>query len=139
MTRGRSPIQALNEADPIAEKRGTVQHYRREPGMICDFTIACPACFAHVRIKRMRRLRTTLEELERHTSNEIAALRTIASSPAISRELWICSPKCAWRFFRICDASIVELGRDGLPLVNGPTASSSVAAIPVRRADPDSK
>jgi hypothetical protein len=44
------------------------------------------------------------------------ALRLIPSPPAISRELWICSPKGAWRFFRIGDDSVTELGIDGEPL-----------------------
>ncbi len=39
MTRGRLPVRAWKEADPIAEKRGMVQHYRHEPGGICDFII----------------------------------------------------------------------------------------------------
>ena len=40
----------------------------------------------------------------------------IASSPAISRELWICSPRGLFRFFRLADAGLVELDRDGRAL-----------------------
>jgi hypothetical protein len=47
------------------------------------------------------------------------ALRLIPFSSAISRELRICSPKGAWRFFRIGDESVTELGTNGEPLTPG--------------------
>ena len=116
MTRGRIPVRARREADPIADKRGEVQHYQREPGSICDFTILSPGIITHVRIKCVRRLCCTVEEMGRELAAEIAALRIIASSKEISRELWLCSPRYAWRFFRVLDQSLAELGRDGMPL-----------------------
>ncbi|MFA5348658.1 MAG: hypothetical protein WC294_11015, partial [Methanoregula sp.] len=63
MTRGRIPVRARTEADPIAEKRGVVQHYQHEPGRICDFTIMGPGMVTHVRIKCVRRLCCTVEEM----------------------------------------------------------------------------
>ena len=113
MTRGRMPVRARTEADPIAEKRGVVQHYQREPGRICDFAIMSPGMVSHVRIKCVRRLCCTVEEMGRELAAEIAPLRIIASSREISRELWLCSPRYAWRFFRVLDQSLTELGRDG--------------------------
>jgi len=127
MTRGRQPLMAQQDANPIAEKRGIVMHYQHEPGNLCDFSIMSPDRVAFVRVKRVRRLCCTIEELVWNFAPEIAAIRIIASSPVIFRELWICSPKGAWRFFRICDASILELGRDGLQLAAGP-APAAVAA-----------
>jgi len=119
MTRGRIPVRARTEADPIAEKRGVVQHYQREPGRICDFTIMSPGMVAHVRIKCVRRLCCTVEEMGRELAVEIAPLRIIASSHEISRELWLCSPRYTWRFFRVLDLSLAELGRDGMILPVG--------------------
>ena len=116
MTRGRHPVRALEEADPIARKRGLVHYYERSPGMICDFSITIPSCLALVRIKRMRYIRCTLQWLEREAFDTIAGLKVIPSSKEISRELWICSPDYCWRFFRVCDDGFVELGRDGMPL-----------------------
>jgi len=116
MTRGRPPLQAQEDANPIAEKRGLVRHYQHEKGAVCDFTIMNPERVDFVQVRRVRRLCCSIEELVRVFSADIAALRFIVSSPAISRELWICSPKGVWRFFRICDQSILELGRDGMPL-----------------------
>jgi hypothetical protein len=116
MTRGRIPVRARKEAGPIAEKRGVVQHYQRGPGRICDFAIMSPGIVSHVRIKCVRRLSCIADGMGRELASEIAALRIIASSREISRELWLCSPRYAWRFFRVLDNSLAELGRDGMPL-----------------------
>jgi hypothetical protein len=116
MTRGPIPWRALEFAQKIAEKRGLVRHYEREPGMIADFSITSPACNAEVRIKRMGHVRCTLTWLEREAAEQIAGLKMFPSSREISRELWIYSPEYFWRFFRICDDGLAELGRDGKPL-----------------------
>ena len=121
MTRGRIPVRALKKAGPIAETRGRVQHFVREPGMICDFEIVGPGIVSHVRISCVRRLGCSPEEIARDLADEIAALRLIASSREISRELWLCSPRYAWRFFRVLDTGLAEIGRDGMLLpVAGP-------------------
>ncbi|MDD1694328.1 MAG: hypothetical protein LUQ71_06345 [Methanoregula sp.] len=116
MTRGRHPIKALEKADGIAIKRGHVQYYERGPDMLADFSITNPPCLVQVRIKRMRYIRCTFRWLEREAIAEIGGLKMYPSSREISRELWICSPEYAWRFFRVCDTGLAELGRDGAPL-----------------------
>lgn len=116
MTRGRRPERTVERALEIAEKRGPVQQYQHGPGMICNFTIFIAGCLAQIRIKRVRHLRCSLQWLEREAAEELAGLRLIASSGEISRELWICAPHSGFRFFRICDTSLVELDRDGRPL-----------------------
>lgn len=117
MTRGRHPIRALEKADAIAKPRGRVQYYERGPDMFADFTITGPEIHAPVKIKRMRYIRCTMQWLEREAHAEIAGLKMYPSSREISRELWICSPEYAWRFFRVCDTGLAELGRDGMPLL----------------------
>jgi len=127
----RHPLKALEMADPIARQRGAVQYFERGPGMHADFTITIPALFAPVKIKRMRYLRCTIRWLEREAAPEIAGLRLFPSSREISRELWFCSSDYAYRFFRVCDTSLVELGRDGQPLPEkSPTPKPGVAATP---------
>jgi len=116
MTRGRHPVRALEESAKIAKKRGLVRYYERGPGMISDFSIARPERLDEVRIKRMRYIRCTMQWLEREACEEISGLRMFPSSREISRELWICSPEYCWRFFRVCDTGLAELGRDGAPL-----------------------
>ena len=68
---------------------------------------------AHVRIRRVERIRVTPEWLERELAEDLAALRFIASSPEISRELWIYTPKGTFRFFRVLADSLAELDRSG--------------------------
>jgi len=119
MTKGRIPVRALEKAEPIAANRGEIQHYVREPGTICNFEILSPGIVAKVAVRCIRRLCCTVSEIERECAEKIAELRIIASSKEISRELWLCSPRYAYRFFRVLDRSIVELGRDGRPLPSG--------------------
>lgn len=116
MPRGRKPKEAIRTAIRIAEKRGEVDLVRFRPGMICTFIIYCAGLVAHVRIKRMRHIQCTEQTLEREAADELAALRCIALSPQISRELWICSPRGNFRIFRVTSDSLVELDRDGQPL-----------------------
>ena len=130
----RHPLKALEKADPIARQRGDVQYYERGGGMNADFTITTPEIFAPVKIKRMRYLRCTIRWLEREAAEEIAGLRLFPSSREISRELWFCSSGYAFRFFRICDTGLVELGRDGLPLPEkSPVPKPGMAEAPVAR------
>jgi hypothetical protein len=116
MSRGRPPARALALAAGIAEKRGDVHHFLKAPGLICNFIIYLAGLVAHVRVMRVRHLRWTLASLERELGDALAGLRRIASSPVISRELWICSPRGLFRFFRIEPGGLVELDRDGRSL-----------------------
>ena len=125
MTRGRHPVRALEEAETIAKKRGLVRYYERGPGLTCNFSIVNPEILTQVRIMRMRYLRCTLQWLEREALEEIAGLKMFPSSREISRELWICSPEYCWRFFRVCDTGLTELGRDGTVLPPKSTAPLS--------------
>lgn len=113
MARGRKPLIALSEAKHIAEKRGEVRYFRHEPDMICSFVIYIVGLVAHVRVRRVERIRITADWLEREAAADLAALRFIASSPEISRELWIYTPKGLFRFFRVQANSVVELDRSG--------------------------
>ena len=110
MTRGRQPLIALNEAKHIAEKRGEIRHFRHEPDMICNFVIYIVGLVAHVRVRRVNRIRITPDWLEREAAEDIATLRFIASSAGISRELWIHTPKGTFRFFRVLDNFLLIRG-----------------------------
>jgi len=113
MARGRKPLIALNEAKHIAEKRGEVRYFRHEQDMICSFVIYIMGLVAHVRIRRVERIHITPAWLEREAAADLAALRFIVSSPEISRELWVYSPKGLFRFFRVLADSVAELDRNG--------------------------
>ncbi len=88
--------------------------------MICTFVIYSIGLVAHVRVRRVERIRITPELLEREAAADLAALRFIASSPGISRELWIHTPHGTFRFFRVLADSVAELDRNGQPVPDQP-------------------
>ena len=133
MTRGRHPIRALEKAEAIAKKRGHVQFYERGPDMQSDFSIGSPGLLSECKIKRMRYIRCTPKWLEREALAEITGLNMYPSSHEISRELWIVSPDYHFRFFRVCDTGLVELGMDGVPLPQKLPVPGKEAAIPGTR------
>ena len=128
MTRGRQPLQAQDDAIPIAEGRGLVMRYQHRRGNTCDFTIMIPGLVAFVTVKRLNRLTCLPEDIVHDFSTAISLLLFIASSLGISRELWLHTYHGAWRFFRVLDDRIIELDRDGRLIENSCTAS---AALPV--------
>ena len=132
MPRGRKPLIALREAKHIAERRGEARHFRHEPDMICTFVIYIIGLVAHVRVRRVERIRVTADLVEREAAVDLAALRFIASSTEISRELWVYTPKGTFRFFRVLENSLVELDRSGNPLPGQPPvpARTMPAAAP---------
>ncbi len=137
MSRGPRPIRAKEESLPIAEKRGLVMRYQHRQGNVCDFSLMSPGLVCFICVMRLTRLTSTPEDILHDFSSVIGQLRFIASSPAISRELWLRTPRGAWRFFRVLDDSLLELDRDGMPLKNtvpGTVASPGVA--PVKKPGP---
>ena len=119
MTRGPQPVRARDESLPIARRRGLVQRYQHRRGNVCDFSIMSPGLVSFVCVMRLVRLSSTTGDILHDYATVIGTLRFIASSLAISRELWLQTPHGAWRFFRILDDGILELGPDGLALANG--------------------
>lgn len=129
MSRGPRPARAQDESLPIAGKRGLVMRYQHRRGTICDFSLMSPGLVSFVCVKRLIRLSSTPEDILHDFSTVIGQLRFIASSPAISRELWLRTPRGAWRFFRVLDDSLRELDRDGMPLANGTGPAALPAAV----------
>ncbi len=138
MSRGPRPLKAKDESLPIAEKRGLVMRYQHRRGNVCDVSIMSPGLVSFICVMRLIRSSSTPEDILHDFSSVIGQLRFIASSPAISRELWLCTPRGAWRFFRILDDSILELDRDGMPLANGtePTAMPAIGRGLIQKPEP---
>jgi hypothetical protein len=107
--------------------------YQHRRGNTCDFTIMIPGLVAFVMVKRLDRLTCLPEDIVHDFSGAISLLRFIASTPGISRELWLYTPHGAWRFFRVLDDRIVELDRDGKPIENS-CPGSAVLPVPEERA-----
>ena len=140
MTKGRYPLKALERAEEIAQRRGLVHFYERRRGLLADFSITSPALMVVVKMKRMRYTRCTAQWLEREAADELASLRMYPVSEQISRELWICSQKYFFRFFRVTAHGLVELAPDGSVLSPGtrtrPAASKITIPVSLAKAGP---
>ncbi len=114
MEAGHDPREKTAHGSPRGradrEEAGRDPAVHVQPGMICNFVIYCPGIVAHVRIKRVTRVHCDHAWIEREAADALAALRAIASGPGISRELWVFLPRGAFRFFRVTDTGLVELG-----------------------------
>jgi hypothetical protein len=102
----------------IAQRRGTVRRFVREPGDLCDLIILGADRVVIVRIRRTRRLHCTLQEIGQQFRESVSGLRGIASAGMMTKELWVCSYNGSWRFFRVTDDTLAELGCDGSPIVS---------------------
>lgn len=143
MTRGRPPLKGLDVAIPIARERGKVMEIVQTKDNPCEFVIIGNGIVGMVRVRKTRRLHSTIAQIEADFPEAIANARTIPGGRPVSRELWLYSRFCVLRFFRILDDGIIELDRHGIPLTNGtespvtPATTGSPAVQPI--AEPPAK
>jgi len=117
MTRGRQPTKNRDAGIAMAQMRGTVMQVVPDAGMVCDFMIRGAGRIIFVRIKRAPRLHCGIPELAAEYAEQIAGLRTLPGSGPVTRELWLYSKKCAWRYFRVTETGIEETSPAGESLV----------------------
>jgi hypothetical protein len=108
MTRGPVSDQAIEWAIPIAQARGAVYYFRKDRECPCDFEIVSSREVVFVRVKRTRCLHRPVPELEADCHEQVLRLRAVPVSPSVCRELWICSRRGTWRFFRITATGMEE-------------------------------
>jgi len=123
MSRGPPSRRALAEAIPIALQRGTIQMAGRRPENLYDFTIVSGIPVAFVRVAYCARIHAPVALLTMDFRDKLIRLRQMMHHEAISRELWLRSRHGTWRFFRLTENGLVELGRDGQPIAGGTTAN----------------
>jgi hypothetical protein len=117
MSRGPPSHRALAEAIPIARQRGTIQMAGNGPGNLYNFTIISAVPLAFVRVSYCSQIHTPVAGLEKEFEEKLILLRQIVAHEALSCELWLRSRHGTWRFFRLSGEFLVELGRDGKPLM----------------------
>jgi hypothetical protein len=83
---------------------------------VCDFFIRTSACVVFVNTRRTDKIIATIKEIEPAYQDLIAELRLFRASAQILLELWIYSKHGTYCFFRIGEAGIAEVGRDGMPV-----------------------
>jgi hypothetical protein len=116
MSRGRPPSNGIREALPVARARGRVLEIVQNgdtPAMLMLIADG-KVCFMYIR--RADPFRVTRAELEAKNSAVLAMIRSLPGSTDILREFWVYSQVGALRFFRVEDAWLLEIGRDGQPL-----------------------
>jgi hypothetical protein len=130
MTRGRPPQKALDEALPIAQARGNLLRFLEEPAFDCDYMFLATDRLCIVRVKRTRHLWCTPGQMEAQCGEAIQQFRHLPVPAFVSREIWFWSPYSVFRFFRIEDAGLVELDRDGKVFATPRTEHHAAAKQP---------
>lgn len=114
MTRGRRPLNALNEALEIAGRRGSLEPVTGKRGCAFDFIICEPDRNVFVKVKRSQTLFTYEMECLQRYRREIGSLHRVALTRVTAREFWIRSPRRTWQFFLIGYDSVREIRADGM-------------------------
>jgi hypothetical protein len=121
MSRGPRPHRALAEAIPIAKARGIVQLAMSGPERVFDIAIVSKIPVTFSRVMFAPEILAAIQQLADDFKEEIAQLRIIARDKAITAELWLRSKHGTWRFFLVTPDSLVEIDREGKPVVSGQT------------------
>ena len=119
MRRGPRPHKALAEAIPIAKGRGIIQLAVSGPERIFDIAIISKIPVTFTRVLFAPEILATTRQLADDFKEEIAQLRIIARDAAITSELWLRSKHGTWRFFLVTPDALVEIDREGKPLLPG--------------------
>jgi hypothetical protein len=114
MSRGRRPLNAINEAREIAGRRGSVEEVTGKRGCAFDFIIIEPYRNVFVKVKRSQVSSTYALEILHRYQREIATLHRVALTSVTAREFWVRSRDGTWQFFLIRHDSILEIRADGM-------------------------
>lgn len=114
MTRGRRPINAIDEAVEIAARRGSVEQVTGKRACAFDLIIIGPDLNVFVKVRRSRAPFTCALEVMNRYQREIASLHQVPLTSGTAREFWVRSPKGTWQFFLIKQDSVFEIRADGL-------------------------
>ena len=112
MSRGRPPKKACAEAVRCATRQGAVLDVPGIAGIHADCILFLRQQVVFIRVKRGRSYIHSPQELVVLFSSEIASLRTVPLTPAVSRQVWVLLPWGTWQYFGILYDRIVELRPD---------------------------
>ena len=114
MTRGRRPVNAIDEAVEIARRRGNVEQVTGKRDCAFDFIIIEPDRNVFVKVKRSQISFTYVLEILQRYQREIASLHRMALTSVTAREFWVRSPNGTWQFFLIRHDSVLEIRANGM-------------------------
>jgi hypothetical protein len=81
-----------------------------------NYVISADGRILFIRIQRADPFRRSPEELAAEHRGQLTQLRSVPGNEHVIREFWAYSKSGTWRFFRVEDTWLLEIGRDGLPL-----------------------
>lgn len=116
MSRGRPPLSEIREALPITKVRGRVLEIVQNGETPAMFVILADGKVFFVCIRRADPFRVTPAEMEMENRAVLAMIRSPIDSTDIIREFLPCSKAGTFRFFRMEDSWLLEIGQDGQPL-----------------------
>jgi|GEM_PF-1043551 len=130
MTRGPLPKKAIAAAQDVGAGRGTVLDAAGMQESHHDFTIFSPGCTVFVRVKRIRTHVADPQEIAGMFGEDVHMIRRIPLTLVVAREIWTLSPWDCWQYFLILDDRIIEIRRDGTPVLPAvPAAGENPAPI----------
>ena len=137
MSRGRRPLNALDEAVEIAGRRGSVERVSGRRGIAFDFLIIEPFRVVFVKVKRSQTTFTYPLEILHKYQREIASLHRVALTSATAREFWVRSPPGEWQFFLVRHDSVMEVRADGryIPRESLPVETVDLSGTPADGTD----
>ena len=129
MTRGPLPQKAISKAQDIAIKRGNIMSAEEVKESHHDFTIFGPRCTVYVRVKRIRTHVTNPQEIVELFNEDVHMIRRVPLTPVIAREIWTLSPWDCWQYFLVLDDRIIEIHRDGTPVLSPGSVTEKKPAV----------
>jgi hypothetical protein len=140
MSRGRRPLNALDEAVEIAGQRGNVERVSGRRNNAFDFIIIEEFRTVFVKVKRSQTSFTYPLEILYKYQREVASLHRVALTRATAREFWCRAPDGSWQFFLVRHDSVVEVRADGMyiPRESLPIETVDLSGTPADGDDPSS-
>jgi hypothetical protein len=140
MSRGRRPLNALDEAVEIAEQRGNVERVSGRRNNAFDFIVIEEFRTVFVKVKRSQTSFTYPLEILCRYQREVASLHRVALTRATAREFWCRAPDGSWQFFLIRHDSVVEVRADGMyiPKESVPIETVDLSGTPANGEDSSS-
>jgi len=117
MTHGPKPKMAIDKAAKNTTIRGTVLNISQVPGFFTDLLLFTGTQVVFIRVMRIRIHACDPKEIERMFKEVIHGLRNVPMSPVVCREIHLLAPWGAWQYFRIDDDRVIEVRRDGSPVM----------------------
>jgi hypothetical protein len=134
MSRGRRPLNAIDEAVEIGGRRGSVEEVSGRRSCAFDFVIIEQSRVVFVKVKRSRTSFTYPLEILCQYQRELASLHRVALIQGTAREFWVRSPAGKWQFFLVRHDSVIEIRADGMyiPHESQPVVTADLSGIPAK-------